>query len=110
MATRHVAPHPDGGWQVTDPVGRDSPTRTTTQDEAVSTAHEQLLVRDGGGELVIHGFLGRGRPSQEATGFDGPGTKIFPTFCRVQTVRIEDVARSLPHTEVGELVDTLSSD
>ncbi|WP_184727961.1 DUF2188 domain-containing protein [Saccharopolyspora phatthalungensis] len=73
MATRHVAPHPDGGWQVTDPVGHDSPGHTTTQEEAVATAHEQL-VRDGGGELVIHGTDGKVRDKRTVP----PGHDPYP--------------------------------
>jgi hypothetical protein len=53
MATRHVAPRPEGGWQVTNPVGHDAPVRTTTEGEAVARAQAQLG-HEGGGELVIH--------------------------------------------------------
>ncbi len=58
MATRHIAPRSEGGWQVTDPAGQEATERTSTQDEAILVAHHQLGYA-GGGELVIHGADGR---------------------------------------------------
>ncbi|MBB5156921.1 hypothetical protein BJ970_004455 [Saccharopolyspora phatthalungensis] len=58
---------------MTDPVGHDSPGHTTTQEEAVATAHEQL-VRDGGGELVIHGTDGKVRDKRTVP----PGHDPYP--------------------------------
>lgn len=53
MSDFHVAPHPDGGWQVTES-GRPKDKRFyPTQEEAADEARRDLE-RSGGGELVIH--------------------------------------------------------
>lgn len=59
---RHVTPHPDGGWQVSNPGSERASARTPTQAEAVSRARE-ILGNSGGGEIVIHGRDGRVRDS-----------------------------------------------
>lgn len=58
MSDHHVAPHPDGGWQVTES-GREKEKRVyTTQEEAADQAR-LALERSGGGELVIHATDGQ---------------------------------------------------
>ncbi|NBE98439.1 DUF2188 domain-containing protein [Nonomuraea sp. KC401] len=58
--SRDVVPRPDGSWAVTRPGGRRALYTASTQAEAVQRAGE-LLQRDGGGELRIHGVDGQVR-------------------------------------------------
>ena len=55
---RHVVAHPDGGWAVRRPGSTKASARTKTQDEAVGRAKD-ILRRQGGGEVRIHGRDGR---------------------------------------------------
>ncbi|CAM04154.1 uncharacterized protein DUF2188 [Saccharopolyspora erythraea NRRL 2338] len=57
MLIRHVTPHPDQGWQVTDSHGQCTAMYGSQQD-CLARANVDLH-RGGGGELVIHGRDGR---------------------------------------------------
>ena len=59
---RHVTPHPDGGWQVTNLDSDRASARTDTQAEAIDRARE-IVGNSGGGEVVIHGRDGQIRDS-----------------------------------------------
>lgn len=59
---RHVAPHPDGGWQVEKPHAERPSARTDTQAEAINRARE-IVHNLGGGEVVVHGRDGTIRDS-----------------------------------------------
>ncbi|MEV4357946.1 DUF2188 domain-containing protein [Nonomuraea sp. NPDC049625] len=58
--SRDVVQRPDGSWAVTKPGGQRALFTADTQAAAVQRAGE-LLRRDGGGELRIHGIDGRVR-------------------------------------------------
>lgn len=70
---RHVAPHPDGGWQVRAPDASRASARTATQAEGQQRARE-ILENLGGGELTTHGRDGRIRDSDTVP----PGKDPFP--------------------------------
>lgn len=70
---RHVAPHPQGGWQVKKPGAGRASERTPTQSEAIDRARE-ILKHDGGGELVIHNEHGQIRDADTVP----PGNDPYP--------------------------------
>ncbi|NLO84906.1 MAG: DUF2188 domain-containing protein [Clostridiales bacterium] len=54
---QHVAPHPDGGWQVKGERNTKATLRTSTQKQAITSA--QGIAKNQRSELVIHGVNGR---------------------------------------------------
>ncbi|MEV4288585.1 DUF2188 domain-containing protein [Nonomuraea bangladeshensis] len=58
--SRDVVQRPDGTWAVTKPGSERALHTAATQAEAVERARE-LLHRDGGGELRVHGTDGKVR-------------------------------------------------
>jgi hypothetical protein len=59
---RNVTPSGDGNWAVHRPGATRASSVHRTQGEAIERARESL-VRDGGGELTVHGRDGRIRDS-----------------------------------------------
>ncbi len=70
---RHVTPHPDGGWQVSNPGSGRASARTDTQAAAIDRARE-IVGNSGGGEVVIHGRNGQIRDSDTVA----PGNDPVP--------------------------------
>lgn len=54
---QHVAPHPEGGWQVIGEGNGRATVRTDTQAEAIKQANE--IARKERSEVLIHGRDGR---------------------------------------------------
>lgn len=67
---QHVAPHPQGGWQVKGEGNSRATARTTTQREAIGIA--RTISRNQGSELVIH------RPNGQIRDKDSHGRDPFP--------------------------------
>ena len=67
---QHVAPHPNGGWQVKGEGNSRATVRTATQKEAIGVARS--IARNQGSELVIHRSDGRIRDK------DSHGRDPFP--------------------------------
>ena len=61
-AGRDVSPNSGDGWKVTKPGGRKASAITGTQRQAEQRAKE-IVRREGGGEVRIHGRDGRIRDS-----------------------------------------------
>lgn len=59
---RDVSPSPKGGWDVTKPGAGRASAHTKTQREAEQRA-KQMVGKEGGGEVRIHGRDGRIRDS-----------------------------------------------
>jgi uncharacterized protein YdaT len=59
---RHVVPDGDGGWNVKAPGADRSSSHHDNQADAINRARE-ILERDHGGEIVIHGRDGQIRDS-----------------------------------------------
>ena len=54
---QHVAPHPDGGWQVKGAGNKRATVRTQTQGEAADIARK--LAHNQKAECIIHGRNGQ---------------------------------------------------
>jgi hypothetical protein len=55
---RHVVPSPRGGWDVKKSGGQSATFHTSTQAQAIQRARE-MVRRNGGGEVVVHGRDGQ---------------------------------------------------
>lgn len=62
MSDRHVVPG-EKGWRVVKEGAQQASATAATQAEAVERARE-IIAKDGGGELVIHGQDGTIRESR----------------------------------------------
>lgn len=71
--SRHVVPHPGGGWDVEKPSANRASAHTETQKEAIQRATE-IVRNSGGGEVRIHGRDGQIRDSNTVP----PGNDPFP--------------------------------
>jgi hypothetical protein len=71
--SRDVVQRSDGSWAVTKPGAERALFTASTQEEAVQRARE-LLRRDGGGELRIHGTDGKVRDQRTIA----PGNDPMP--------------------------------
>ncbi len=67
---QHVAPHPDGGWQVKGEDNSRATARTITQKDSIDIARG--IARNQGSELVIH------RPDGRIRDKDSHGKDPFP--------------------------------
>ena len=68
---RNITPSGDGNWAVHRPGASRASSIHRTQSEAIDRGRESL-VRDGGGELTIHGRDGRIRDSDTVGGGNDP--------------------------------------
>ncbi|MDD5313038.1 MAG: DUF2188 domain-containing protein [Dehalococcoidia bacterium] len=59
---RHIVPNPGGGWDVRKPGASRASSHHDTQMEAEKRAKE-ILLRNGGGEAIIHNQKGQFRDS-----------------------------------------------
>ncbi len=67
---QHIAPHPDGGWQVKGAGNSRATVRTDTQSSAIEIGRE--IARNQRSELVIH------RPNGKIRAKDSYGNDPFP--------------------------------
>lgn len=71
--SRDVVQREDGTWAVTKPGGERASATADTQAEAIRRGSE-ILHRDGGGELRVHGTDGKIRDQRTIA----PGNDPFP--------------------------------
>ena len=70
---RHVVPNSSVGWDVTKPGASRASAHTDTQAQATQRA-KQIVTKDGGGEVRVHGRDGRIRDSTTVA----PGNDPYP--------------------------------